>query len=281
MEQNVESPTIHGTSNADMKDSFPEPNIRTSDPSGKQSNEFYDLKISMFGPSQSSKSSVVKLLKGENKSAVYKETWCVQVNVIEWSFSESCQTSGVKEERKAHAITEETKEHFPERTGGESVFRLAIWESGYQFLKKFPFYTTSLLKNAHIIIYTHAFHMLGELSQLDTLFAKARAEWSKSSTKAFVTRGGQKLPIEVLFVTHSDKRLLSALDEDEIEEHALQAGIKSVRFVSVPVIDLGEEEAEREEKTAEENQDLYLLQKHRLSSVLLDDVCLTYIKNYI
>ena len=61
------------------------------------------------------------------------------------------------------------------------------------------------------------------------------------------------MPIEVLFVTHSDKRLLSALDEDEIEEHALQAGIKSVRFVSVPVIDLGEEEAEREEKTAEEN----------------------------
>ena len=81
--------------------------IKNFDMPGTQASDFFDLKISMFGPSQSAKSSIVKLLKGENRTSVYNETWCVQVNVIEWAFSKLCQVSVPNEEKKIPVEKEE------------------------------------------------------------------------------------------------------------------------------------------------------------------------------
>jgi len=92
-----------------------------------------EIKVALIGPSNVGKSSLVKFFKGTNfevesdtpsAHSNYNETWGIKVNIVEWEY-----------EAYTHCV------------------RLALWESGGSFLKKFPFYQQYLLKDADIVIY--------------------------------------------------------------------------------------------------------------------------------
>lgn len=83
-----------------------------------------EAKVSLIGPADAGKTSLIKFLKGCNIKSEdnlgvpiqkYNETWGIKVNIIEWVFEEK-------------------------KNKDERVMRFDFWESGAMFLKKFDFY---------------------------------------------------------------------------------------------------------------------------------------------
>jgi len=116
------------------------------------------VKVALVGGVGSGKSALVSFFKGSNTSKGDEccETWGVQGNSLQWMYDEESTT------------------------GEGKKINFCFWEGGGAFLRKFPFYSQYILKNADIVIYCVAFPELQSQEQLTALVTQTRENWEQS-----------------------------------------------------------------------------------------------------
>ena len=94
----------------------------------------------MLGPSKAGKSTLIKFLKGINyKDDDKNDTWGVHVHLLEW-----------------------------EPQTPNTLIRYSFWDSGSNYLKKYPFETEHLVKDCDALIYMTDYENLSDLKFTET-----------------------------------------------------------------------------------------------------------------